>query len=121
MGGLRDAHVALAWVLIVTNAVAGCWALAAHRWEAYRTPALWWFTGVAQVVVFVQVIVGVALVNVEDIEAPQFHMLYGFSAIVAVAIVYSYRHLAGKLYLLYGFGGLFIMGLGIRELFIGAR
>jgi len=119
VGALKDAHVALAWVMIVANALAGGWALAAHRWESLRTPALWWFTGVAQVLVVVQVIVGVALVNVEDVEAPQFHMLYGFSAVIAVAIVYSYRHLAGKLYLLYGFGGLFIMGLGIRELFIG--
>jgi hypothetical protein len=120
MGALYDAHLALAWVMIVANAIAGGWALAAHRWEHLRGPALWWFTGFAQVTVFVQVIVGVILVNVEDIEAPQFHMLYGFSGIVAVAIIYSYRHMAGKLYLLYGFGGLFIMGLGIRELFIGA-
>jgi hypothetical protein len=121
MGAVRDAHLVLAWVMILANAIAGGWALAAHRWEHLRTPALWWYTGFAQLTVFAQVILGVVLVNVEDVEPPQFHMLYGFSGIVAVAIIYSYRHLAGKLYLLYGLGGLFIMGLGIRELFIGVR
>jgi hypothetical protein len=38
-----------------------------------------------------------------------------------VGIVYSYRDsLEGKLYLLYGFGGLFLMGLGIRALLVDA-
>jgi hypothetical protein len=37
-----------------------------------------------------------------------------------VAIIYSYRHqLAQYLYLLYGLGGLFVMGLAIRAMFIG--
>ena len=41
-------------------------------------------------------------------------------AIIAVAIIYSYRfQMKHRLYLLYGFGGLFIMGLGIRALLIG--
>jgi hypothetical protein len=53
----------------------------------------------------------------QDIEVEQFHMFYGFVAIVAVGIVYSYRQqLRHRLYLLYGFGGLFLMGLGIRAL-----
>ena len=63
---------------------------------------------------------GVALMSVEDIDAPQFHMLYGFAGIITVGIVYSYRDsLREKLYLLYGFGGLFLMGLGIRALLVG--
>jgi hypothetical protein len=41
-------------------------------------------------------------------------------AIMAVAIIYSYRHqLKNKTYLLYGFGGLFLMGLGIRAMLVG--
>jgi hypothetical protein len=119
-GQLHDVHQAFSWVVVLSNAVAGLWALGAHRWERLRTPLLWWYTGAAQLTVFVEVILGVILVNTEDIEAPQFHMLYGFSGIVAVAIVYSYRHqLAQYLYLLYGLGGLFIMGLAIRAMFIG--
>jgi hypothetical protein len=121
VGPLHDFHVAWGWVVVVTNAVAGGWALAAHRWERPRVPALWWYTGAAQLTALVQVTAGVVLVNVEDIEAPQFHMLYGFSTIIAAAIIYSYRHqLRDKLYLLYGFGGLFIMGLALRAMFIGS-
>jgi hypothetical protein len=72
------------------------------------------------VAVFVQAGLGVALMSVEDIDAPQFHTLYGFAGIITVGIVYSYRDsLRSRLYLLYGFGGLFIMGLAIRALLVG--
>ena len=60
-----------------------------------------------------------ALMTAEDIEPPQFHMLYGFAGIITVGIVYSYRDsLRSRLYLLYGFGGLFLMGLAIRAMTI---
>lgn len=108
--------------MIVANALAGCWAFAAHWLTPLRVKALWWFTGVAQVTVFVQVIIGVVLVNRYDFELDSFHALYGFSGIIAVAIVYSYRaQMRHRLYLLYGFGGLFIMGLGIRALYLGTH
>lgn len=117
---LLDAHTAWAWVAIIANGLAGVWALAAHKWLPMRTRALWWFTGVAQATVFVQVILGVALVNKEKLEFPAFHAFYGFVSVMAVAIIYSYRHqLKGKVHLLYGFGGLFLMGLGIRALLVG--
>jgi hypothetical protein len=46
-------------------------------------------------------------------------MFYGFVAIMSVAIIYSYRaQLRHRLYLLYGFGGLFLMGLGIRAMLV---
>jgi hypothetical protein len=70
--------------------------------------------------VFVQVALGVGLVAGQHIKAPQFHMFYGFVAIIAVGIIYSYRQqLRHRLYLLYGLGGLFVMGLGIRALLVG--
>lgn len=82
-----------------------------------RTRALWWFTAFVEAAVFVQVGLGVGLVAGQEIEAPQFHMFYGFVAIIAVGLVYSYRaQLAHRLYLLYGGGGLFVMGLGIRAI-----
>ncbi|MDQ3757336.1 MAG: hypothetical protein M3394_05770 [Actinomycetota bacterium] len=119
---LLDIHTAWAWVVIVGNGLAGAWALGAHRSPALRTRALWWFTFVAEVSVVVQVALGVAVMNVDGIEPPQFHMFYGFVAIIAVGILYSYRQqLRHRLYLLYGFGGLFVMGLGIRALLVGAR
>jgi hypothetical protein len=68
----------------------------------------------------VQVGLGVGLVAGQHIKAPQFHMFYGFVAIIAVGIIYSYRaQLRHRIYLLYGLGGLFVMGLGIRALLVG--
>jgi hypothetical protein len=119
---LRDLHEGFAWFVIVGNGLAGLWALGAHWIERLRTRALWWFTGLVEVAIFVQVGMGVGLVAGEGIKAPQFHMFYGFVAIVAVGIIYSYRdQLASRRYLLYGGGGLFLMGLGIRAVLVGAR
>ena len=71
---------------------------------------------------FVQVGLGVGMVAGQHVKAPQFHMFYGFVAIIAVGIIYSYRQqLRHRIYLLYGGGGLFIMGLGIRALLVGKR
>ena len=107
-------------MVIISNGLAGVWALAAHRAPALRSRALWWFTVAAQVAMFVQVGLGVALVSGEGIEAPQFHMFYGFVALIAIGCLYAYRaQLRHRLYLLYGFGGLFVMGLGIRAMLVG--
>ena len=107
-------------MVIVGNGLAGLWALGAHRWTPLRTRALWWFTLFVEVAVFVQVGMGVGMVAGQGRKAPQFHMFYGFVAIISVGILYSYRQqLRHRLYLLYGFGGLFVMGLGIRALLVG--
>jgi len=117
---LLEVHTSWSWIMIVGNGLAGLWALVAHKNIALRSRALWWFTGIAQVSVFVQVVLGVAVVNRDKIEYPAFHAFYGFVAIIAIAIIYSYRaQLKCKTYLLYGFGGLFIMGLGIRAMLVG--
>jgi hypothetical protein len=108
-------------MVVLGNALAGLWALGAHWLPALRGRALWWFTVVAEVAIFVQVALGVGLVAGEGLEAPQFHLFYGFVAIIAVGILYSYRQqLAPWRYLLYGFGGLFLMGLGIRAMLVAA-
>lgn len=117
---VRTVHLDGAWVVIVSNGVAGAWALAAHRYEALRVRQLWWVTIVAQLSVFAQVVLGVVLIQGRDTEPFQFHMLYGFTGAFTVAIIYSYRaQLKPHLYLLYGGGGLFLMGLGIRALEVG--
>ena len=117
---LLEVHTSWSWIMIIGNGLAGLWALVAHKNIALRSRALWWFTGIAQVAVFVQVVLGVAVVNRDKIEYPAFHAFYGFVAIIAIAIIYSYRgQLKSKMYLLYGFGGLFIMGLGIRAMLVG--
>lgn len=118
---LVDIHLDLAWVVIVANGLAGVWALLAHRDRRFRVKQLWWFTAFAEIAVFVQVALGVLILQDHRGEDYGFHVLYGFSAAFAVGIIYSYRsQLAEKKYLLYGFGGLFIMGLGLRLLSIGA-
>ena len=104
-------------MVILGNAMAGVWALAAHKVEALRTRALWWFTAVVELAIVVQVCLGVYMQSAQDIPVETFHMFYGFVAIIAGGILYSYRQqLAHRLYLLYGFGGLFLMGLGIRAM-----
>ena len=108
--------------MIVGNGLAGAWALAANYWPSFRTRALWWFTAFVELAVFVQIGLGVGMVAGQKRQAPQFHMFYGFVAIIAVGIIYSYRQqMRHRLYLLYGLGGLFIMGLGIRAVLVGQR
>ncbi len=105
--------------MIVGNGLAGLWSLAAHWARGLRTRALWWLTVVAEVAVFVQAGLGVGMVAGQKRQVDQFHMFYGFLAIIAVGILYSYRQqVRHRLYLLYGFGGLFVMGLGIRALLL---
>ncbi len=117
---LLDLHTSWAWFVIVGNGLAGLWALGANWLPTLRTRALWWFTGLAEVTIFVQVGLGVGLVAGQGFVAPKFHMFYGFVAIIAVAIIYSYRaQMKHRLYLLYGLGGLFLMGLGIRAMLVG--
>lgn len=109
-------------MVIVGNGLAGAWALAAHRWNVLRHPSLWWTTAVAEVAIVVQAILGVALLTEEGMEPPRLHLFYGFVAVAAVGIIYSYRQQVQPYrYLLYGLGGLFLMGMGIREVFIGTR
>ena len=117
---LTNLHTSWAWVVIMGNALASIWALSAHKVVALRSRALWWFTAFTQLSVFIQVILGVIMVNRDKIEFPQFHAFYGFVAIIAIAIIYSYRaQLKSRVYLLYGFGGLFLMGLSIRAMLVG--
>ena len=118
---VKDIHEGWAWVVIIGNALAGLWALAANWVTPLRSRALWWFIGIAQVTVFVQVILGVIMVSKYKVPLPQFHAFYGFVAIIAVAIIYSYRfQMKHRIYMLYGFGSLFVMGLGIRAMLVAA-
>jgi hypothetical protein len=121
VSGLHDAHVATAWFLIVSNALVGSWAVVAQYVVRLRHRVLWWATLVAQLSTIVVAVIGAVIVNRDGIELDSFHALYGFSTIFAVAILYSYRNspfIADKIHLLYGCGGLFIMGLGIRNLYL---
>lgn len=118
---LGDLHTFMAWVVVITNGLAGVWALAAHYVEAVRHRALWVLVTIAQVLLFVQVSLGVARLQQLEGEAPEFHTFYGFLTLIAVAILYGYRtQLTHIRYLLYGGGSLFIMGLAIRAMMLDA-
>lgn len=117
LASLRGIHQSWAWVVIIGNGAAGLWALAAHWRPELRRRPLWWFTAAAQLSIFVQVVIGVALAQRAPGSDDRFHEFYGYIAIVAVGILYSYRQqLRDRIYLLYGFGSLFVMGLAIRAL-----
>ena len=119
LGSLLSIHQTWAWVVIIGNGLAGIWSLAANWLPALRTRALWWFTVAVEVAVFVQAGLGVGMVSGQKIDPPKFHLFYGFVAIIAIGIIYSYRmQMRHRLYLLYGGGGLFIMGLGIRAMLV---
>ena len=111
---IRDAHAVVSWVFILANGAVGLWALAAHQWPKCRHRAGWIAVVIAEVVVVVQVVLGVILQVNEDIEGDR-HQLYGFSAFASVGIIYAYRNeMKDRPYLLYGLGSLWLMGLGIR-------
>ena len=122
MQTLFDFHKVWGYVAIAMNAVAGVIALVAWRWRKARGRYVWITTIIAESALMLQVLVGTVLVASKDYVAPRFHMFYGFVAIIAVGIIYSYRHqLEQYRYLLYGLGGLFLMGLGIRAMIVGSR
>jgi len=122
LASLLDVHRTWAWVVIIGNGLAGLWAGGAHWITALRTRALWWFTVAVELAVFVQVALGVGMVAGQKLEAPKFHMFYGFVAIIAIGIAYSYRqYYKNRLYLYYGLASLFIMGLGIRAVLVASR
>lgn len=116
---LHTAHEINAWLLIGGNALAGLWCLVAFGWTPVRGRSMWACVIVAQLTTFVQAVIGALWSNRAGVELDDMHALYGFSAIIAVAIMYSYRtspFMKGKELLLYGFGSLFVMGLGLRNL-----
>lgn len=108
-----------AWVVVGLNLVASVWAFTAHKVEAARGRPMWIVTGIAQVSVFVQVILGVIAMQSDTAQPSDTHNFYGFLTIISVAIIYSYRQqILEWQYLLYGFGGLFLAGLGVRAIFL---
>ncbi len=111
----------LAWVVVIFNGAAGCWALASMRFPRLEAKPLWWFIGAAYLLVFVELTAGVVLLQTSGVEAPSFHVFYGVCAALSIAVLYGYRHqLRNRRLLFFGLGSLFIMGLAIRAMFLGS-
>ena len=82
---------------------------------------MWVTVIVAQSLTFVQATIGAILSQRNDTQLGDMHALYGFSTIIAVMIMYGYRtspFLRDKQLVLYGLGSLFVMGLGLRNLYL---
>ena len=121
LASFRVTHEVIEWSMGLVNAVAGVWALQAHRNKLFRLPILSWLTAIAQIMVLAHLFSGVALASSENIEVPKFHLLYWSAAVLSVGVIYGYRNqLDDRRNLLYGFAGLFLMGLGIRSMLLGA-
>lgn len=119
---LRDLHDIIAWVVISLNAAIGAWFVAGQYVVALRNRVVWVATVVAQLPVFAVAITGALLGSREGVELDDMHALYGFSAIIAIGILYSYRSsdfIRDRQWLMYGIGSWFIMGLGLRNLVLG--
>ena len=115
----RSLHVNTAWVVVGLNLMAAIWAFTAHKVEGARGRPFWIFTAIAQISVFVQVTLGVIAMQIAGAEPSGTHTFYGFLTIISIAIVYSYRQqILEWQYLLYGGGGLFLVGLGLRAIFL---
>ncbi len=117
---IRDLHETFAFILIFSNAAVGVWGILLDR-DLLKSSKLFWGSVIAaQSLIFVQAFLGVVLQTSENLAPRDFHYLYGFSMIIAVALLYGYRAPRGKhKFLMYGVGSFFIMGLGIRALFLG--
>ena len=112
-------HQKFGYAVIVLNALAGLYALAAWRWERFRGRWVWISTIVAEAAILVQIVAGTIVVATHKELAKQngirFHMFYGFVAFLTVVIAYQYRSsMRGRLEMFYGLVGLFLMGIGIR-------
>ena len=114
-------HRYLAWFIVFFNALAGLLALVAHFKPALRKPSIWKLTVVAQVLLFVQAIIGVIVFQGKEEIVDEFHLFYGFFALATVGFMFAYREqLKDYIYLMYGVGGIFLMGLAIRAMQISA-
>jgi len=114
---LSTLHLIACWVLVIGNGLAGAWALASAQLPRLRGPQLWWFTAFVETWVFVQVTLAAVHLDARNGGPQNFHVFYGVLTATTVGVLYGYRNqLKGQRHLLYGWGGLFIMGLGIRAL-----
>lgn len=115
-------HEVVGWVLIISNALVGAWCLVSHRWSTLGGRAVWVGVIAAQTTTALQAVIGVLLSRRAGIVLDDMHALYGFSALIAVVIMYSYRtspFMKGNELVLYGLGSWFVMGLGLRNLYLG--
>jgi len=118
LASVRSVHHANAWILTLSNAFVGVWALAAHFAPKLRRRSIWVGVILAETTIVVQTILGVVIQNSENLD-PDRHQLYGFSAFISIGLIYAYRNeMKDRIHLLYGLGSIWIMGLGLRAIYL---
>jgi len=118
LASVRPYHQAVGWILVVSNGLVGAWALIAHFTPKLRQKSIWIAVILAETTIVVQTFLGVIIQNSENLD-PDRHQLYGFSAFISIGLIYAYRNeMKDKIYLLYGLGSLWIMGLGLRAIYL---
>ena len=93
----------------------GLWGLVLSRRESPPPRVFYWAVAAGIVVMLSQVILGVALMSVEEVDPGSQHVFYGVVIAATFAFAYIYRaEFRKRPALYYGSLMLFTMGLGIR-------
>ncbi|MFZ4584846.1 MAG: hypothetical protein ACOYNI_06415 [Acidimicrobiia bacterium] len=121
MDAIKWVHFHWGWYVLGLNAIAGIATLVTYWVKGARGRWTWILTGIAEVGMLVQIVLGVILVTLsKDYQGNsrvQFHMFYGFVSFVTIGLLFAYRKsMRGRLELFYGLGGCFLAGLAIRAI-----
>ena len=101
-------------IAIGISGLVGLWGVVMAKRESVPGP-FFWAVGVAIVGLLLQVLVGVYIMQVEDIDPGAQHVFYGVLIAVTFSFAYIYRaQFRQRPGLYYGLLLLFAMGLGIR-------
>lgn len=121
------AHTWVGYGVVGVWAVVCGWGLALRLLRVHDTPVFWGFVGVAQVLLGLQVLIGVVLLALGRLPAGAdwftniFHVLYGFVfpiAVLVVAHVLSNRRRYNP-HLVFSVAGLVLFGLTARAWLTG--
>jgi hypothetical protein len=123
MGAVLEAHKYIGYAIVGAFGVLFLWGGIARLLKR-RDPGgpYWWLLAAVQVVLGIQVIVGIILLAIHGISAkPVLHYLYGslFPIIVLVIAHFFARDMERDQYVPFAVAGFICFGLTLRALFTG--
>jgi hypothetical protein len=112
---LSDIHTTSGWVVVIVLGLVGLWGVALGVMRRDPSRGFWSATSLAFTLGILQVLLGVYLFSIEEIQPGNQHLFYGVVMMVTFSFVYVYRaQFAKRPALYYGLVLLFSMGLGLR-------